>query len=119
MANADDYITGYLTKDDFPEEQTLIITEVKEEMVGQGDDSVQKLIVYTAHYPRRGLALNKTNTKTLKKICKSSDTDEWPGAVFVAYCNPNVVMRGKVVGGLRVREASNEEAELAKGATPF
>jgi hypothetical protein len=119
MANVDDYITGPLNKDDFPEEQTLQITEVKEEMVGQSDNADQRLVVYTTRYMKRGLVLNKTNAKALKAICGSSDTDTWPENWFTVFIDPNVVMRGKVVGGIRVKEATNEEVELAKGATPF
>lgn len=55
------------------------------------------------HEFEKPLVLNSTNIQLCERIFKSDNTDEWIGKKIVLYNDPNVSMRGELVGGIRVR----------------
>ena len=48
------------------------------------------------------LVLNATNSATMKKLTGSSFLEDWAGATIQLYIDPNVKMKGDVVGGVRI-----------------
>lgn len=49
------------------------------------------------------LVLNATNSKTMAKIMGSKFVEDWKGAVIELYIDPNVKMKGEMVGGVRIK----------------
>lgn len=58
------------------------------------------------------LILNSSNRRTLYRLF-GADTGSWIGKSVTLYVDPNVRMMGKVVGGIRFREALTK-AEVPK-----
>ena len=48
------------------------------------------------------LVLNATNSATMKKLTGSAFLEDWAGATIQLYIDPNVKMKGDVVGGVRI-----------------
>lgn len=49
------------------------------------------------------MVLNATNCKVVKSFCKNSPfVEDWKNVVVTLYIDPNVTMRGELVGGLRI-----------------
>ena len=57
------------------------------------------------------LVLNATNSKTMAKMMDSKFVDDWAGAVIELYIDPNVKMKGEMVGGVRIKP---KKAEVQK-----
>ena len=49
------------------------------------------------------LVLNSTRGQIIAQICNSDDFEAWAGHQIVCFLDPNISMRGKVVGGIGVR----------------
>lgn len=49
------------------------------------------------------LILNSTNIQLCERAFASDDTEDWVGKQIVLYNDPNVSMKGELVGGVRVR----------------
>lgn len=60
------------------------------------------------------LVLNATNSKTMAKMMGSKFVEDWAGAVIELYIDPNVKMKGEMVGGVRIKpdKATNEKPKL-------
>jgi len=48
------------------------------------------------------LVLNATNSKVIKTLTGSSFLEDWAGVAVQLYIDPNVSMKGEVVGGVRI-----------------
>jgi hypothetical protein len=57
------------------------------------------------------LVLNATNSATMKKLTGSAFIEDWQNVVIQLYIEPNVKMKGEVVGGVRI---SHLKPKLAK-----
>jgi hypothetical protein len=59
------------------------------------------------------LPLNVTNGEIIEQITGYGDQIEkhWLGKKIVLYVDPNIRMKGKVTGGIRVKAAPNGEAK--------
>ena len=90
------------------ESKTLEIERVEYEMVGQGEDSERKYVVYFRN--EKPFVLNKCNTEELIKL-HGKESKNWDGMFIEAY--PTTTnFGGKQVDCVRLREA-------AEGALPF
>ena len=49
------------------------------------------------------LVLNATNSKQVAKFAGSKFVEDWRGVMLELYIDPNVKMKGEVVGGVRIR----------------
>jgi hypothetical protein len=49
------------------------------------------------------LVLNATNSKVMAKMMDSKFVDDWAGAIVELYIDPNVKMKGEIVGGVRIK----------------
>ena len=57
------------------------------------------------------LVLNATNSKTMAKMTSSKFVEDWAGFVIELYIDPNVKMKGEMVGGVRIKP---RQAEIQK-----
>jgi hypothetical protein len=80
---------------------TLTVSDVTQEMVGQGDNGDMKWIVFFRERDK-GLVLNKTNASSISSIY-GDDTDEWIGQQVVLYPT-EVDFQGKKTEAIRVKE---------------
>lgn len=46
---------------------------------------------------------NVTNGEIIKQITGTGNLDNWKGAKIVLFIDPSVMLKGKMVGGIRVR----------------
>lgn len=89
---------------------TVVISAVKREEIGQGEDREFKPVVYFEGKDK-GLVLNKTNGTTIAELL-GDDTDNWTGHAIVLY--PTKVQFGsKMVDAVRVEAATSSPAETA------
>jgi hypothetical protein len=99
----------FLRAEDLTEEKTLRIKRVTEEMVGQGADQSQKLVVWFTN-SKKGLALNRTNNRTIRGAY-GDDTANWAGKPIVVFPT-KADFRGRLVGALRVRIPIKENPNI-------
>lgn len=101
------YLGSYLKAEDLEGKPpiTLTISAVVVEKVGREGKTEDKLILQFAELDQV-LPLNKVNLKLLVRIMESKNTDEWIGEKITLYHDPNVMYKGDLVGGLRVRAAA-------------
>ena len=57
------------------------------------------------------LGLNMTNANICAKAFESFDSDDWTGKRIEAYVDPNVMMHGKIVGGVRLRLPNDSKSD--------
>jgi hypothetical protein len=86
----------YLSAADITQEKLLRIKSVTVEMV----DQQQKLVVWFTNH-KKGLALNRTNNRTIRGAY-GDDTEQWAGKLIVVFPT-QTDFRGRQVGALRVR----------------
>ena len=91
--------SGFLKAADFKPNQSVevIISDVSEDSY---QDEPQLVLSFTGK--EKKLSLNRTNFKTCVKLF-GLDTDNWLNKPIVLYHDPNVTLRGEIVGGLRLR----------------
>jgi hypothetical protein len=90
----------FFRAEDLTAEKTFKIKSVSEELVGQGADQEQKLVVWFTNSPK-GLALNRTNNRTIRGAY-GDDTEAWTGRLIVVFPT-QAEFRGRLVPALRVR----------------
>ena len=105
----------FFRAEDLQEEKLLKIKEVTEEMVGQGADQEQKLVVWFTN-SKKGLPLNRTNNRTIRGAY-GDETPGWPGKIIALYPT-QAPFRGKMVGALRVRIPPKENTSVTTGPQP-
>jgi hypothetical protein len=90
----------WLRADDLAQATKLRIKNVTAELIGQGVEREQKLVVWFTN-EKRGLVLNKTNNRTLRGAF-GDDAEGWAGKVIEVF--PTVTeMAGTMKPALRVR----------------
>ncbi len=109
--NVQEFIgSRYLSQEDLDGELVVTLSHVVPEQLLEEDD--EKLV---AHFKEKvkPLILNKTNIRRMAKIFGSKWADTWQGEITV-YVDPDVEMQGKIVGGIRVKRATNGAARSAE-----
>jgi len=102
----------FFRAEDVEQEKTLKIKGVTEEMVGQGADQSTKLVVWFTN-SKKGLALNRTNNRTIRGAY-GDDTAGWTGKLVVVFPT-QADFRGRQVGALRVRIPIKENPNVTTG----
>jgi len=96
----------YLKKEDaMPTPLLLTIAEIREENVAMDNEPEKiKMVVYFRE-TQKGFVLGKTTGTQIASFLgdPGPTPTAWYGKQIVLYCDPNVMMRGQLVGGLRVR----------------
>jgi hypothetical protein len=105
----------FFRAEDLPQEKTLKIKGVTEEMVGQGADQAQKLVVWFTN-SKKGLALNRTNNRTIRGAY-GDDTAGWEGKLIVVFPT-QADFRGRLVAAVRVRIPLKENPNVTTGPQP-
>src|SRR5262245_27380340 len=88
----------YFRAEDVTQEKTLRIKTATEEPVGV--DQQKKWVVWFRNSPK-GLALNRTNNRTIRSAY-GDDTAGWAGKLIVVFLT-QADYRGRLVPALRVR----------------
>lgn len=111
----------FLKKEDAsPKPLLLTITSAGQENVAmEGEREKIKTILYFKETDK-GFVLGKTTGEQIASFLGDpGDTpDRWFGKQIVLYCDPNVMMKGKLVGGLRVRQPRIPQGQTANPAWP-
>jgi hypothetical protein len=102
----------FFRAEDLTEEKLLKIKNVTEEMVGQGADQSQKLVLWFTN-SKKGLALNRTNNRTIRGAF-GDDTAGWTGKIIAVFPT-QAHFRGRLVGALRVRIPPKENPRVTTG----
>jgi hypothetical protein len=102
----------FFRAEDLQEEKLLKIKGVTEELVGQGADQSQKLVVWFSN-SKKGLALNRTNNRTIRGAY-GDDTTDWTGKIIAVFPT-QADFRGRLVGALRVRIPPKENPRVTTG----
>jgi hypothetical protein len=82
------FLSNFLKVADVKKAQTVTISDVKAQELGQGDDKEKKLVLYFEELDQ-GLVLNKGSIALLVEEC-GEESDEWIGEQFELYKDPNV-----------------------------
>ena len=85
---------------DLTAEKKLRIRNVTEEMIGQGKDKEQKLVVWFTN-DKRGLVLNRINNRTFRGAFGDA-VEGWAGKIVVLFPT-TAEFRGKIGPAMRVR----------------
>lgn len=90
----------FLRAEDLPQPKKLRIKNATEEIVGRGADAKKMLVVWLTN-DQRGLALNRTNNRTIRGAF-GDPVDGWTGKVIEVFPT-QAEFRGHLVPALRVR----------------
>ena len=113
--NANDFLGGnYLRKADIDEPAMVTVANVWSEAVM---NSARKKLMISFNEIEKPLILNKTNIKRLVDIFSTQDTSQWRGRVTL-YVEQGVEYAGRVVGGLRLKEAHQATASARGHSHP-
>jgi hypothetical protein len=105
----------FFRAEDLQEEKLLKIKGVTEEMVGQGADQSLKLVVWFTN-SKKGLALNRTNNRTIRGAY-GDDTTGWTGKIIAVFPT-QADFRGRLVAALRVRIPPKNNPKVTTGPQP-
>ena len=99
----------YLTKEDVGENGLdLTIAGFKRVVVGEGENADERAIMGFTGEGIKPMVLNKTNMRRLKVILKAETTEECKGKVVNVFNDPLIEFGGKIVGGIRIRQAQGK-----------
>src|SRR6516165_10232480 len=90
----------FFRAEDLTWDKMLRIKSVTEEMIGQGAGQQKKLVVWFTNNPK-GLALNRTNNRTIRGAY-GDDVAGWIGKLIELF-RTKADFRGELVDALRVR----------------
>lgn len=96
---------GQADLEDFQESGSQLIftiASVRQEMGAKV--AGKKIDANIAYFKERikPLVLNATNSATMKKLTGSAFVEDWQNITVQLYIDPNVKMKGDVVGGVRI-----------------
>src|SRR5262245_37232971 len=105
----------FLRAEDLTQDKVLRIKSVTEELVGQGADQQKKLVVWFTNSPK-GLALNRTNNRTIRGAY-GDDVAGWTDKLIGVFPT-QADFRGRLVGALRVRIPPPKQAKPSAAGPP-
>ena len=101
----------YLKKEDVNAPTSVTIKSIEKANVAMDNQAPDYKCVITFNEFEKPMVCNNTNLKRFAKIYGSTDTENWIGKVPVSlYVGDMVEFQGKIVGGLRVRPAEQQQA---------
>lgn len=100
----------FLRKEDAGPGILLTIIGCEQTNVGPEDGPTELEWILKFQEPVKPMVLKSTNAQLIAGFLGSENTDDWIGRKIVAYNDPNVTMKGKITGGLRVRAPRNQPA---------
>ena len=103
--------SNYLSKEDLEKPEIFTIDMVDMEKVTNEDGEKEAPVVYFTDDNSKPFILNKTNAVTLAEKF-GEDSDDWSGRIIELFKDPDIMFRGKKIGGIRIRvpKASTTDA---------
>jgi len=119
MKVSDAFPSKWLKASDLDDQDmTVTIKSAVVQMIGQGEDQQQKLVLFFQE-SEKGLVLNKTNAGIIERL-HGGDTDHWIGKRVTLWPNHDVQFGSEVVSAIRVRSrapgAANGNGHGSTGA---
>lgn len=111
----DAFPSNYLKAGDLKDAEA-IVTIVKVEVEEVGRDKEQKLVLYFKG-KKKGLVLNKTNSKKIATVLSADDTDEWVGKQIKLYPT-ETEFGGETVDCIRVKAATTSNGHRPAAVKP-
>ena len=113
MKKSTAFPSDFLTQEDVGDGLTIEIESVvMEEM--PGDDKETKPVIICKDRPKPlpyKFAVNRINWDLIALATGEDDTDNWPGKRITLWQDKSVSFGGKLVGGIRVRPKTVEQAK--------
>ncbi len=107
------FLGAYLKKEDIPDSGVRArVRGAKEEALEEEERN--KLILFFEDV-EKGLVMNATNINVMIDLTGTDETDEWIGREVEIYVDHGVVLKGKRVGGIRLRAPG---AQIQRGLDP-
>lgn len=101
----------FLKKEDVGDGVICTIDGVSQENVAkEGADPEMKWCLHFANLDNP-MVLNVTNMQLIAHFLGSEDTDDWIGKKIILYDDPSVAYKGKLTGGIRVRQHKGKTEE--------
>jgi len=102
----------YLRKEDIDGDKLVTIKTIEKVNVAREDSAPEYRWAMMFQEFAKPLILNSTNIQICEAVFGSDDSDNWLGKKVVLYVDPTIQLKGKIVGGLRLR------APRARAAAP-
>lgn len=102
MKKNEAFPSKYLSKEDVMTPVTAIIAAVHREAFENDEEGQKTKTVMAFEGEIKPLIINNTNW-TLLEAVYGEESDTWIGKPVELYCDPTVMYKGKVTGGVRVR----------------
>ena len=106
----------YMKKDDVGEEGLVVIVKGfrRDNLAMDGQPEEMKWVMGVtgtslSGEPLKPVVMGPTNIQALQHATGAENPAGTIGKKIVIYCDPNVTMMGKVVGGLRIRKVTNRD----------
>lgn len=93
----------YVKKDDVLQPKLLTIRDCIQDNLAHDDQPVEMAWCLKFDEIAKLLILKPTILGQLEAALQSNDSDHWIGRKIVAYNDPSVMYKGKVIGGVRIR----------------
>ena len=110
MKTSDMIVSKFLKKEEVDPPVLAYIAKVGKEDVSMEDKPSEYKFCLHFKGDIKPLVLNSTNIQMIEKI-HGDETDDWLGKPIVLYNDPNIMFKGELKGGIRVRKV-NPEAKL-------
>lgn len=94
----------YLKKEDCGSGITLTIAGLEQQNLAKEGEPEEWKYILTFQDCEKPLVLNTSNAQIIAAIVGSEETDDWSGHQIEVYHDKTIMFRGKVMGGIRVRE---------------
>jgi hypothetical protein len=97
------YPARFLKKEALPKPKTIRVLALTATQL-EGERGVEPKVVmkYKAADGEGEIVLCKTNAKLIEHVLGTPEYEQWIGKLVTIYNNPNVDLKGKKVGGIRI-----------------
>ena len=115
MTVSDLFPSKYLAKEDVPQPTVATIQSVTQvEMNDNGAKRMKPILMLSTF--GKPMVLNKLNASSIAAIY-GGDTSAWIGKPIEVFVDPNVMMQGRMVGGLRLRAPTRQTVPVVNLTT--
>jgi len=105
----------FLTKDDCGKGILVTIAGVDRDAI-ESEDGTKDVYVLKFAEAIKPMVLKPTNAQLIAHALGADDTDDWTGKQIVLFNDQTVMMKGKIVGGIRARGSRKPQPVAAKPA---
>lgn len=100
----------FLTKGDVTPPKLLTIKSYRYADISQEGEAADNQYLLFFQETEKPMVLKSVNGDLITMALGTNDFDRWIGHQIVLYVDPNVTMKGKVVGGIRCRAPKTKVA---------